>query len=50
MRFQRAPPEVNGLGVTTPMPGRTRSDQSLTCLGLPLRTVRATTESVTMPW
>ena len=36
--FQRAPPEVLGLGVTTETPGFTRSSQSLMPLGLPLRT------------
>src|SRR3954449_5501999 len=49
MMFQRAPPEVNGLGVITWTPGLTRSSQVLMCLGLPLRTTRATTELVTMP-
>ena len=48
--FQRAPPEVNGLGVTTWTPGLIRSAQVLMCLGLPLRTMNTTTELVTMPW
>src|SRR3954468_23801739 len=47
--FQRAPPEVNGLGVITETPGLTRSAHVLMCLGLPLRTTKTTTESVTMP-
>src|SRR5580704_8021331 len=50
MRFQRAEPELNGFGVTTWTPGFTRSAQVLMCLGLPLRTTKTTTESVTMPW
>ena len=47
--FQRAPPEVNGLGVTTCTPGLIRSCQVLMCLGLPLRTMNTTTEFVTKP-
>lgn len=47
--FQRAPPDVNGLGVTTSTPGFSRSSQSLIPLGLPLRTARTTTEFVTKP-
>src|SRR2546428_4704306 len=49
MMFQRAPPEVNGLGVTIFTPGLTRSFQPVMCFGLPLRTASATTESVTIP-
>src|SRR6185437_476705 len=49
MMFQRAPPEVNGFGVTTWTPGLTRSDQLVMCLGLPLRTMNTTTELVTKP-
>src|SRR5690242_1983611 len=37
-KFQRAPPEVFGFGVTTITPGLTRSSQSLMPFGLPLRT------------
>ena len=48
--FQRAPPEVNGLGVTTWTPGLVRSAQVLMFLGLPLRTMNTTTELATMPW
>src|SRR5204862_4762957 len=49
MMFQRAPPEVNGLGVSTWTPGLSRSSQVLMCFGLPLRTTNVVTESVTMP-
>jgi ABC-type sulfate transport system substrate-binding protein len=35
IEFQRAPPEVLGLGVMTLMPGLTRSSQSLMPLGCP---------------
>ena len=49
MTFQRAPPEMNGFGVITSTPGLTRSFQPLMCFGLPGRTERTTTESVTMP-
>ncbi len=49
MMFQRALPEVNGLGVTTPTPGLTRSFQLVMCLGLPLRTMITATELVTKP-
>ena len=48
--FQRAPPDVNGFGVTTWTPGLSRSSQVLMPLGLPLRTVNTTTELVTNPW
>ena len=47
--FQRAPPEVNGFGVTTWTPGLTRSFQPLIFFGLPSRTTKTTTECVTMP-
>src|ERR1700740_1950789 len=47
--FQRALPEVDGLGVRTSTPGLTRSSQPVMCLGLPLRTTRTTTESLTIP-
>ena len=49
MTFQRAPPEVNGLGVTTWTPGFTRSPQSRMCFGLPFRSTNTTTERVTIP-
>src|SRR5256714_2137044 len=49
MMFQRAPPEVNGFGVTIFTPGLARSFQPVMCFGFPLRTPRATTESVTIP-
>src|SRR5581483_4792374 len=39
----------DGLGVTTSTPGLTRSSQPLMCFGLPLRTTRTTTESLTIP-
>src|SRR5579884_690923 len=47
--FQRALPEVEGFGVTTSIPGLTRSFQPVMCLGLPLRTTSTTTELATMP-
>src|SRR3569833_2996447 len=47
--FQRAPPEVDGMGVITWMPGLMRSGQSLRFFGLPLRVVMVTTESVMNP-
>src|SRR5664279_5040720 len=49
MTFQRAPPEVNGLGVMTCTPGLVKSAQVLMFLGLPLRVTITTTERVTMP-
>ncbi len=49
MMFQRALPDVNGFGVSTPTPGLTRSDQLVMCLGLPLRTMITATDSVTNP-
>src|SRR5436305_861852 len=50
MMFQRAPPEVNGLGSSTCTPGLVRSSQVLIPFGLPLRTTNTTTELVTNPW
>ena len=49
MMFQRAPPDVNGFGVTTSTPGRMRSFQLLIFFGLPSRTTKTTTEFVTIP-
>src|SRR5205823_3138360 len=49
MTFQRAPPDVNGFGVITWIPGSTRSFQPLMCFGLPSRTTKTTTESETIP-
>src|SRR5947209_10026584 len=48
--FQRALPEVEGLGVITCAPGLTRSSQPVMCLGLPLRTTSTTTESLLIPF
>src|SRR5580658_9469780 len=50
MMFQRALPELNGFGVSTWMPGLTRSLQFWMFFGLPLRTTKTTTESVTKPF
>src|SRR3954463_16733293 len=47
--FQRAPPDVNGLGVTICTPGLSRSVQVLSFFGLPSRTTKTTTERVTIP-
>ncbi len=47
--FQCAPPEVNGFGVTTSIPGFKRSSQVWMSSGFPLRTTKETTESVRMP-
>ena len=47
--FQRAPPDVNGFGVTTWTPGLSRSFQPKIFFGLPSRTTKTTTEFVTMP-
>ena len=47
--FHCAPPEVNGFGVMTSTPSLTRSSQVWMSFGLPLRTAKTTTESVTMP-
>src|SRR5919197_634362 len=49
MTFQRAPPEVNGFGVTIWTPGLSRSLQLRSCFGLPSRTTKTTTDRVTMP-
>src|SRR5436309_13529 len=48
--FHRALPEVAGFGVITSMPGLTKSSQPLMCLGLPLRTTSAATESEGTPF
>src|SRR4051794_25987588 len=47
--FQRAPPEVNGFGVTTWTPGFTRSFQLRIFFGLPSRRTKTTTDRVRMP-
>src|SRR5450755_2065544 len=47
--FQRALPDVEGLGVITSMPGLIRSFQPVICFGLPLRTTSTTTESLEIP-
>src|SRR5579884_4149814 len=47
--FHFAEPELNGFGVTTCTPGRTRSLQPLMCFGLPLRTAKTTTVSAAIP-
>src|SRR5829696_7318966 len=49
MMFQRAPPEVAGLAVITSTSSRTRSSNVWMFFGLPFRTTRVTTESVTIP-
>ena len=49
MMFQRAPPEVNGFGVTMSTSERRRSFQPLIFFGFPSRTTKTTTEFVTMP-
>src|SRR5207302_11129355 len=49
MTFQRAPPEVNGFGVTTGTPDLTSSSQPRMCCGLPFRSTKTTTERVTIP-
>src|SRR6516162_4386862 len=48
-RFHLAEPELSGLGVTTSMPGRNRSSQSLMFFGLPLRTTSVTTDPHGIP-
>ena len=48
--FQRALPDVDGLGVITSTPGLIRSSQELMCFGLPLRTTNTTTESEENPF
>ena len=47
-KFQRAPPEVLGLAVTTSTLGLLRSSQVFTFLGLPARTMKITVELVAM--
>ena len=42
MMFQRAPPDVNGFGVTTWTPDSSRSLHVRMCLGFPLRTTKTT--------
>src|SRR5215203_5341489 len=49
MMFHLAPPDVNGLGSITSTPGLITSSQVLMFFGLPLRTTRTTTDSVTKP-
>jgi hypothetical protein len=49
MMFHFAPPDVNGFGSSTSTLPVTRSSQPLMFLGLPLRTMRTTTELVTIP-
>ena len=49
MMFQRAPPEVAGFGSITSTSGLARSSKLVMCFGLPGRTIRVTTELVTMP-
>src|SRR5512132_468491 len=48
--FHLAAPDVNGFGVRTWTPGLSRSSQVWMCLGLPLRTIRLTTDLDTKPW
>src|ERR1700733_10973580 len=47
--FQRALPDVDGLGVITSTPDLIRSSQPVMCLGLPLRTTSTTTELLEEP-
>ena len=47
--FHLAPPEVNGFGSITSTSSLIRSSQVWMFLGLPLRTMKTTTESVTKP-
>ena len=47
--FHFAAPEVNGLGVSTLMPGLSRSSHVWMPFGLPLRTMSETTDFDTMP-
>src|SRR4051794_1957662 len=49
MMSQRAPPELNGFGKTTPTPGFTRSSHVRMCFGFPLRSTKTTTDFETMP-
>src|SRR6476469_9476987 len=50
MTFQRAPPDVNGLGVITCTPGLSRSLHVRSFFGFPSRTTNTTTERVTIPF
>jgi hypothetical protein len=47
--FHFAAPLVNGFGVSTLTPGRSRSSHVRMCFGLPLRTMRLTTDFETRP-
>jgi hypothetical protein len=47
--FHFAPPDVNGFGSSTSTSPVTRSSQSRIRFGLPLRTMKTTTELVTIP-
>ena len=47
--FQRAPPDVNGFGVTICTPGFSKSFHVFSFFGLPSRTANTTTERVTIP-
>ena len=49
MMFQRAPPEVAGFGSITSTSELARSSKLVMFFGLPGRTIRVTTELVTMP-
>ena len=49
MMFQRAPPDVKGLGVTMSTSERRRSFQPLIFFGLPSRTTKTTIELWTIP-
>ena len=48
--FHCAAPEVNGFGVMTSTPSWVRSSQVVMPLGLPLRVMKTTTESLTKPF
>src|SRR3954464_10967587 len=48
--FHFAAPDVNGFGVRTLMPGLSRSSQVWMFFGLPLRTMKLTTERETSPF
>src|SRR5437868_14280781 len=50
MTSQRAPPELNGFGNTTPTPGFRRSSHVRMCFGLPLRRTKTTTDVAGTPW
>ena len=49
MMFQRAPPEVAGFGSITSTSELARSSKLVMFFGFPGRTIRVTTELVTMP-